>query len=298
MLNVLSKFISNVFLPKLPPKGKFWGVLINDQYFSSMNIRLILLAICLLGMACNEANIDITAPTLKVKSINPTPMSGWICGAMEDSVIYIKSTDSLVMNLLFSDDEQLSQYKIDIHNNFDCHGHRGPSTNTWNLQKIIELEGTEKAVREVLLVPNDVTAGNYHCSVLLLDESGNQASTTHYSLSMQNQTDTIPPSVVMTHPNSSSLSLQKGATLNVQGTLTDNHDLEHGRMELIYFTPSGNKSTAKTISIDQTAGNNYPYQFNYTIPNSFAAGTYDFEVRAYDGVGNIGNVLTFSVVVS
>ncbi|BDS10411.1 DUF4625 domain-containing protein [Aureispira anguillae] len=260
-----------------------------------MNFRFSWLILCLTIVACNEPTIDITKPTIVVSSVSPNPINGLVCGNMEDHVIYLQSTNSVVFDLVFSDDQALSQYKIDIHNNFDCHGHRGPSTTDWNLQKIEMLDGVQQSIQEVLMVPDDVTAGAYHCSVQVLDESGNQTPTTIYTLLIQNSSDTILPTLNLTQPSTTSTTLNRGSVLTVQGNLMDNRNLEHGRIELIYFTPSGNKSTAATISLDNSVSNNYAYTFNFTIPSSFVNGRYDFEVRAYDGVGNRATSIDFEV---
>lgn len=253
--------------------------------------------LCIILTACTEPKVDISNPTISIQNISPNPVSGLVCGTVENNVIYAKSTETITFDFLFEDNEALSQYKIDIHNNFDCHGHRGPITEDWNLQQIENLTGQTTSISAPITVPTNVTAGSYHCSILLLDEAGNQASTIFYTLIIQNSTDTIPPTASLSQPSSNSINKNKGSVLNVQGTLMDNENLENGRIELIYFTPSNNKSVAQTIRLDNTVSNTYNYNFNYTIPTSFASGTYVFEIRAYDGVGNLANDLDFEVLV-
>jgi hypothetical protein len=262
-----------------------------------MKIFYLFIALCFIFSACTEPNIDISSPTINIQNISPSPVSGLVCGTTEDNVIYIKSTETLTFDFLFEDNKALSQYKIDIHNNFDCHGHRGPMTEDWNLQKIESLTGQTNNVSEPITVPSNVTAGTYHCSILLLDEAGNQAPTIFYTLIIQNSTDTISPTASLTQPSTGSININKGSILNVQGRLMDNANLENGRIELVYFTPSGNQSVAQSLRLDNTVSNTYNYNFNYTIPTSFVSGTYDFEVRAYDGIGNIANDLDFEVLV-
>jgi len=262
-----------------------------------MKSLFLFITFSILLTACTEPNIDISNPTISIQNISPNPISGLVCGAMEDNVIYVKSAETITFDFLFEDNEALSQYKIDIHNNFDCHGHRGPMTEDWNLQQIKDLTGQSINLSTPITVPSNVTAGSYHCSVLLLDEAGNQASTIFYTLKIQNSTDTIPPTANLSQPTTNSTNINKGSVLNVQGLLMDNNNLENGRLELVYFTPSNNKSVAQTLRLDNTVSNTYNYNFNYTIPTSFVSGTYTFEVRAYDAVGNIANDLDFEVVV-
>jgi len=247
--------------------------------------------------ACKTPDIDITNPIIRIDNISPTPISGLVCGTLEDNVIYAKSTETISFDFFFEDNEALSQYKIDIHNNFDCHGHRGPMTEDWNLQQIEDISGQTNTINEQITVPSNVTAGSYHCSVLLLDAVGNQASTIFYILQIQNNRDTLPPLVSLSQPSTNSININKGSILTVQGTLMDNNNLENGRLELVYFTPSNNKSVPQTLHLDNMVSNTYDYTFNYTIPTSFVSGVYNFEVRAYDAVGNVANNLDFDVVV-
>ena len=69
--------------------------------------------------------------------------------------------------MIFRDNEALSQYKVDIHNNFDCHGH-ARSTQDWTVLEVLDIEGTEQRVSRSLSVPDDVTAGNYHFHVQVI----------------------------------------------------------------------------------------------------------------------------------
>lgn len=80
------------------------------------------------------------------------------------------------MILHLEDDEALGQLKVDLHNNFDCHGHDGKTQTTdWEVIDIIELSGDHTHQTLRYIAPADITLGAYHLSVELLDKAGNQA---------------------------------------------------------------------------------------------------------------------------
>ncbi len=92
--------------------------------------------IALLAQSCIEP--DATAPIIEVLEINPVDGPGLVCGEMENHVVEINSNDTLSGQFRLTDDSDLSQYKLDLHNNFDCHGHAGKvATTDWIVLKNI-----------------------------------------------------------------------------------------------------------------------------------------------------------------
>jgi uncharacterized protein YfaS (alpha-2-macroglobulin family) len=81
--------------------------------------------------------------------------------------------------------------------------------------------------------------------------------------------------------------LQRGDLLTVAGVATDNAALENGKLELIYETPTGDRVTAQTYTFSAADGNSKNFSLDFTIPNSFTAGEYHFELKLYDNVGNV-----------
>jgi hypothetical protein len=53
---------------------------------------------------------------------------------------------------------------------------------------------------------------------------------------------------------------------------------------------------ANEIRFDSTIGNNYNYLFNFSIPATLPAGSYTFQLRLFDGVGN--NVFSRDLIVN
>jgi hypothetical protein len=89
-----------------------------------------------------------------------------------EDVVVVGST--ITFKAKFSDNTELSQYKIDIHGDFDSHGHT-TQQEEWQTLIIGELSGKEQEVERTIAVPSGIKTGNYHFIVECTDKSGNSA---------------------------------------------------------------------------------------------------------------------------
>ncbi len=117
----------------------------------------------LLFIACNDDDpVDVTAPTITMEE----PVYGEMIAAGE--VIHFDA--------LFEDDVQLATYNIDIHNNFDGHGHARIAVAPFDYEASFPLTGLIDDVHEDIEVPSDATAGPYHLTVEAIDAAGNSTT--------------------------------------------------------------------------------------------------------------------------
>ncbi|TNF28312.1 MAG: DUF4625 domain-containing protein, partial [Bacteroidetes bacterium] len=192
------------------------------------------------------------------------------------------------------------QYKLDLHSNFDCHGHANKTNTTdWYLISIEDLSGATSTVTRQLPVPADVTSGLYHFSIQATDISGNNSITSIYSLQVTNGTDDEPPTLNVSAPSGTGFSVQKGTDVNFNGNLTDNLPLGiggNGRLELRYWSQVNQTvNTLYTENLASSAQTSYDFNFNATVPITTVSGTYIFELRGFDGVNNPSNAVQFTV---
>ncbi len=287
-------------------------VLIMKQSYQVMSLTLLLLAIT----GCGLTVVDLTAPTMEVIEYMPVPMEDDICGSVESTVFQLTGGDQLAFDVIFKDNEALSQYKIDIHNNFDCHGHGGgiapkiiiPSVDSQTedlaVLDLVEISGTETPASWTIEIPDNVTAGNYHFQIQVLDESGNDnPGANFFALKIKNPTDEIPPIITAEEPSSSSFTAQKGEVIRFKGEVTDERSLSDGGNGILYLSytdvSSGNTfSTDIAIGFDNTVDNSYLFDFEYTIPQTLVAGDYIISLGANDGVRNVADFLFFEVAVT
>lgn len=280
------------------------------------NLTLIIFIVTLQIIACKVPEVDLTPPTIEDISFLPEPIEDEICATQEPLVFLLKGGDELVFDVIFRDDIALSQYKVDIHNNFDCHGHGGgvapsPSapnvqnqTTDWSIQDVQDITGSSAPVRRVLNVPANVTAGNYHFHIQVLDESGNDSPFANfYSLKIKNPVDEVAPIITVQEPSSSSLSVKKGDAIQFIGQVTDDISLSDGGNGILYLSitdlSSGNSLSTNTyFQFDETVNDTFNFDFDYTVPLTLVAGSYRFSLGANDGVRNVAPFIFYEVEVS
>lgn len=107
--------------------------------------------------ACNN-NEDTTAP-----------MIVHVHGPEE-----VAAGDDFEIEADFSDNEELGQAKIDIHDIFDGHDH-GKVMVAWSETRVVQLSGKDAEIEETFTVDANATAGPYHAVVQCLDAEGNTA---------------------------------------------------------------------------------------------------------------------------
>lgn len=219
-------------------------------------------------------------------------------------------------SLRFADDRSLSQYKVDIHNNFDCHGHGGSAapgvavpnvsnqTEDWTVLDIKGLSGEAAEEQLQLQVPTDVTSGIYHFQIQVIDEAGNDNPLANfYSIRAINPTDGEAPTLTVSSPSQTSFTAAKGSTVTFSGTVADNYSLSEGGNGIVFLSytdlSSGNTfSTGAYVAFDAGVEKDYNFDFEYTIPQTLKAGNFRFRVDAHDGVRNTAEPVIFEVVVT
>ncbi len=272
--------------------------------------------IILLGTGCDKDSVDLTAPTIEELGYIPMPHEDEICGSQEPVVFQLAGGDELGFDVIFQDNEALTQYKVDIHNNFDCHGHGGGvapkvtvpnvanQTVDWTVLDINNISGTSAPVNQTFNVPVNVTAGNYHFHIQVIDEAGNDSPFANfYSLKIKNPLDDIVPQISIQHPASNSFSVKKGESIRFAGEVSDNRSLSDGGNGVLYLAytrlSSGNTFTTDAVfPFDETVDATYLFDFEYTVPQTLVTGSYRFSLGANDGVRNTAPFVFFDVEIT
>jgi len=270
----------------------------------------------LLVAACKSDGVDLRSPSMDVVSFVPTPVVDNICGTPEPVVFQLTGGDQLSFDVVFNDDVALSQYKIDIHNNFDCHGHGGGSapsiavpnvenqTEDWTVLEIQNIEGTSSPIARSLEVPMNVTTGNYHFQIQVIDQSGNDDPTANFfALQIKSPIDEIAPQITIQEPTNNSLSVKKGESIRFVGQVTDDRSLSdggNGVLFLAYTDLSSNNTfaTDQVFAFDENVDTIFDFDFEYTIPQTLVNGNYRFSIGANDGVRNVAIFQFFEVEIS
>jgi hypothetical protein len=248
------------------------------------------LFLIILFYGCVKSDKDTQAPAIEILEWYPTLRIGEVCGGYQEEILELNDNDSIVLMLKISDDQGLSEMKFDIHQNFDCHGHR-TATKDWLFQEIKPLHGTLFQDRVVLYPPVNSTSGDYHFGIQATDLSGNVSDRSLvYNLRLKNSLDTILPNLVINSPLEETLSFSRGSVLTIDGILEDNRPLALGgnaHIELWYRNiNSTNGFTAAEINFSEVNDSSVSFSMDWLIPISLVKGEYLLVMTGYDGVRN------------
>lgn len=135
-------------------------------------VSVMMLSTLFVSCSDDEKQGDTTKPVITLNA----PTEGAI----------LKPGSHIHFDMDLEDDVMLGSYKVEIHNNFDGHGHTKASAdeeeetsdttpftynNSWNVsgQKNIHIHHHE------IEIPSNATEGNYHLMVYCTDAAGNES---------------------------------------------------------------------------------------------------------------------------
>ncbi len=261
------------------------------------------------------SDADIIPPKIEMLDFSSVITTGDVCGSSSNDLITLHGGQTMTFRLLLSDDVELSQYKIDIHNNFDCHGHGGaipPSikppikngqTSEWNVLRVVPVKGTFAEENISLTIPENNTAGLYHFSIQCIDAAGNESPNNKiFSVKLFNPEDTIAPTIELQTPEKNLINVKKGEKITFSGKLSDNRPLGIGGNGMVFISyinsNSGNSFATNSYSLmGSEASKTESFNLEFTIPQTFSSGKYIFYVGALDGVRNQSDAQRFEILV-
>ena len=245
----------------------------------------LMVSLGLMAVGCNDDKEEDT--------VKPEVVEVSIDG--EDHDIAVSAGTNMAVGATVSDNEDLGELKIDIHDVFDGHSHK--SSAKWAEVRIVELSGTKQTVEESIAVPVDATAGPYHCVVRVIDEAGNESDFEELEFMLSNGSE---PMFNITNPDfSSEVHAPKGSTVSIEGTITDDIDLAEVYIVLEEEHDHGHdhKSTQEEpiyemdFDLDGSVDLSWDFQadgnVNIAIPTDAEEGHYALIIRAEDSEGNI-----------
>lgn len=235
---------------------------------------LLALGLTLLLGACSKSNDekDIERPVISLLSPG------------DDS---LRGGNALQIRAIITDNELLSQVKIEIHDDFDAHSHgkkAGAPAFVWDT--IMTLSGIETTLDFPVAVPEDIASGRYHFQMQALDASGNEAEFVVRSLFLTNAFDTIAPIIsnLSTTPaaQNGTITVKSGATLSIRAALSDNLGLEKLELKII-------RSSNQEIVYDfdkELSGTATNLNELLTIDSQWGTGDFVLELLVIDEKGN------------
>lgn len=235
--------------------------------------------------ACRQDDThDTEAPVIEILYTTPEVTLAEVCEINGVSVIAIPVDSAFRIGIKFTDDKALGSAKLDIHNNFDCHTHRGGNV-IWEVLDIRDLEGTEVVLDLRFATPDDVRPGNYHFEVMCIDAVGQEAIPYYFDVVVFDPVDTEPPVIDVMNPPAGA-EHPRSELLNVAGTITDNMDMGLGEVEITLIDASGASFTVDRIGFAENAGAEVSFSTDYFIPGVIESGSAELRLSAYDWRNN------------
>lgn len=239
-------------------------------------ISLVLAAILALGISsCTSDEDDKSTPTDKTK-----PTAQLTSPADDDEFV---SGNEITVNATISDDTELSQAKIEIHENFDGHSHMKNGAPEFEWDSIINLSGKTATLNFKVKLPIDIAAGNYHFTMKVLDKQGNEADFIEADIKLKNADDLVDPTLTVTStpkPDANNeIHLHGGdKEITIIGAASDDKGLKSYEIVLIHEDTEVNYMD-KDGTFSGTSGN---FTEKVVFDPSWPKGEYELIIKAFD----------------
>lgn len=210
---------------------------------------------------------------------------------VSNDIIEVGSTFHLDFSI--TDNDELNQFKIDIHGDHDGHTHGKLAEILPAFDTIVIENISGNAINRHIdfTIPAGAWPGPYHITVYATDKSGNEGMST-VKVTVRNSIDILAPVVNITTPgNGSTL----GSSFTVTATITDKlsdgtTDGEIRQIEVLLVSGSQKFSLGKYDEVtnfsgafNQTTGT---FSRTFNLPSGISAGVWELEVEAYDSYFN------------
>ena len=226
-----------------------------------MNLKKLILSMALVGLVmmtgCNPD--DEENPVINL--FKPVEGSTFVGG----TVIPFEAT--------FTDDVELKNYQIDIHQNFE-----GGVLDAWTYDVTNQLDNASKAETADCNLAEDINSGEYVFRVFCRDQALNEVET-QVLINIVNGIDGIAPSLSIDSPGGN-VTTGPGEVMTVSGTAGDNGELK----KVIAIIRDADETILTSEQEDNISASVFDYSLNLATPGS--AGEYTVTVGATDTKNN------------
>lgn len=184
-----------------------------------------------LGILFSCKKTDTIAPEIQNLQVN----------AGGATVLSFAVGESFNVSASLIDNNELAQFKIDIHQDFDGHSHK-MMTDPYSEIRIKDISGKSYELNETFSIPDTASSGTYHGTLRVLDADGNtsDASIFYFNVTRDNQ-----PVIVSNLPSS----ISAGSNLNLDLDISAQGNALLSRYQLkIISTQTGNDLSPSTIN--------------------------------------------------
>jgi hypothetical protein len=252
-----------------------------------LKVTFLFVLILAVMQACKKQQPDDQfPPEISLLSIAPAITSDSVCGTISQDVIPLAYNETMTLNILFTDDVELSQAKFDIHHNFDCHGHKSQKSGTvWNILEIKPLQGKLQELEISFTPPENAVTGNYHFGIMAVDAQGRLSQPVYFDLKIFDPVDTQAPVISLNNPTANQ-QITLGSSMLFEGSVSDDTSMDLGEIEISIISPLGISFAVQRIDIPTGTGANFDFSFSYNIPPFFVTGECTISIIAKDWRNN------------
>lgn len=237
-------------------------------------LSLVIAALLILGItSCkkddNSTPKDTTKPTVNLMSPS------------EDDEF--TSGNAITVNATITDDTELSQAKIEIHENFDGHTHMKTGAPAFSWDSIIDLSGKTTTLNFKIDLPIDIATGNYDFTMRVIDQQGNEADVVLAEIKLKNVKDSIAPTLQITAtpaPGTDGKIKLQGTNneITLAATIDDDQELKSYEIKLIHKTSNKNYKDIDGTFTGKSGTINEKIVFDAALPK----GEYLLLIEAFD----------------
>lgn len=238
------------------------------MYFCCMKKNIfVLLGVALLAFSCKKA--DSEKPTISDVKVNGSA-----------SIIDVSPGEAITVTAQISDNEELSQFKIDIHHDFDGHSHKIMTVRFSEIRIKDISEGTY-SLSELFTIPANASSGAYHGTILAVDKEGNQSENSLFWFDIVRAEQ---PAINLNVP----LTVNASESFGITGDITGSVNLSAVYIK-VTSESSGNSLYSQTFNIASSETMTWNPETDASISIAVPSGTtgnLKFRVRVEDIDGN------------
>jgi hypothetical protein len=260
----------------------------------SKNYKYYYFSIVLIGTllaGCNknddETPLDTTPPTVSNVQIN---------GLAPGAEIVVAPGSEMDFDATFSDDRELGQYRIDIHDDFDEHNHGRIKSEPFEFNQVYNLSGTTQSVHELIDIPENAAPGPYHLTLYYFDAAGNEGEVVVIDILIADP-ESQPAINIISPDFDEEIEVQPGESFEIAGTITDPDGLDEVHIILGHEEHDHGRTKDEEPVYEMEYELDGAVTFNFEdaepilIPANTPPGHYELKIIAKDVLGNTSVVM-------
>lgn len=210
--------------------------------------------------------------------------------------IVVAPGSEIDLEATFTDDRELGQYRIEIHDDFDNHGHERLKSEIFGFDQIYNLSGSTQSIHEHIPIPANATPGPYHFTLSFFDAAGNEGQDVVIDFIIADP-ESQPAINIISPDFENEIEAVPGQAITLEGTITDPDGLEEVHITLVHEDHGHEHGRTNDepiydmeYELDGITTFNFDDSEPISIPENTPAGHYLLKITAKDLLGNLASI--------